>query len=316
MQHFAKRAAPLTDLLKKDAFQWSEAAQLSFDNLKDALSNAPVLVCPDFSRSFIIETDASGKGLGAVLRQEHGVIAFESRKFNAREMNYHVYDQEMLAILHAFAKWHHYLYGSKIKVKTDHRTLKYFLTQPNLSMKQKRWLATVQSYDFDIEYRKEKENVVADALSRMWSCKLSAISTLHQEWILGIQEEYMQNSDAAPIFVELQSPSSQGHVRFQLRNGLLWCRDRIYLVPDSKYRLMVLQKMHSSPMSGHTVSQKHMKKSRRALFGMVCGEMWLSLSVNVCPANKIKWTAGYPQAFCNRYPFLKANGLTLPWISL
>ena len=252
IRHFVKRAAPLTDLLKKDAFQWSEATQFSFDNLKDALSNAPVLVCPDFSRSFIIETDASGKGLGAVLRQEHGVIAFESRKFNAREMNYHVYDQEMLAILHAFAKWHHYLYGSKIKVKTDHRTLKYFLTQPNLSMKQKRWLAAVQSYDFDIEYRKGKENVVADALSRMWSCKLSAISTLHQEWILGIQEEYMQNSDAAPIFVELQSPSSQGHVRFQLRNGLLWCRDRIYLVPDSKYKLMVLQEMHSSSMSGHT----------------------------------------------------------------
>ena len=85
----------------------------------------------------------------------------------------------------------------------------------------------------------------------------------------------MQNSDAAPIFVELQRPSSQGHIRFQLRNGLLWCRDRIYLVPDSKYRLLVLQEMHSSPMSGHTgLSQKHMKRSRRALFGMVCGEMW------------------------------------------
>ena len=106
------------------------------------------------------------------------MIAFESRKFNAKKMNYHVYDQEMLAILHAFAKWHHYLYGSKIKVKTDHRTLKYLLMQPNLSMKQKRWLATVQSYDFDIEYRKGKENVVADAFSKMWSCKLS-ISMLH-----------------------------------------------------------------------------------------------------------------------------------------
>ena len=125
-------------MLKKDAFKWFEEAQLSFEDLKNALSIALVLAHPDFMKPFIVETDASGKGLGAVLRQEHGVIAFESRKFNAKELNLHVYDQEMLAILHAFEKWLHYLYGSKIKIKMDHRTLRYFLTQPNLSMKQKR----------------------------------------------------------------------------------------------------------------------------------------------------------------------------------
>ena len=89
IKHFSRRAAPLTDLLKKDAFKWSEEAQLSFEDLKNALSIAPMLACSDFTMPFIVETDASGKGLGAVLRQEHGVIAFESRKFDAKEMNPH-----------------------------------------------------------------------------------------------------------------------------------------------------------------------------------------------------------------------------------
>ena len=92
IKHFARRAAPLTGLLNKDAFKWSKEAQPSFEDLKNALSRALVLACPDFTKTFIVETDASGKGLGVVLRQEHGVIAFESRKFDAKEMNLHVCD--------------------------------------------------------------------------------------------------------------------------------------------------------------------------------------------------------------------------------
>ena len=94
----------LVDLLKKDAFKWSKEAQLSFEDLKNALSIAHVLVCPDFTKPFIVETNASGKGLEVVLRPKHGVIAFESKKFDAKEMNLHVYDQEMLALLHALEK--------------------------------------------------------------------------------------------------------------------------------------------------------------------------------------------------------------------
>ena len=106
IRHFATKASPLTDLLKKDAFRWSKEARLSFEDLNNALSNAPTPLCHDFSQPFIVEANASGKGLGAVLRQEHGVIAFESKKFNAKELPHHVYDEEMLAIMHTFKKWH------------------------------------------------------------------------------------------------------------------------------------------------------------------------------------------------------------------
>lgn len=95
----------------------------NFEDLKDALTHAHVLVYLDFSNPFTVEVNANGKGWGAVLWQEHRVIAFESRKFDAREVDYHVYDKESLAILHAFKKWHHYLCWTKIRVKTDHRTL-------------------------------------------------------------------------------------------------------------------------------------------------------------------------------------------------
>ena len=77
---------------------WIEKAQLSFEDLKVALTHAHVLICLDFSRSFIVEANASGKALGAILRHEHGVIAFEIRKFDAKELNYHIYDREMLAM--------------------------------------------------------------------------------------------------------------------------------------------------------------------------------------------------------------------------
>ena len=116
-----------------------------------------------------------------------------------KEREMHVYKQEMLAILHAIKKWHHYLYGTHFKVKSDHRVLRSFLSQPNLSPKQRRWLATLQYYDFDITYMAGKDNVVVDALSRMWACCISTVSTIYKDWINDIQEEYMLDEHAVQI---------------------------------------------------------------------------------------------------------------------
>jgi hypothetical protein len=113
-----------------------------------------------------MECDASGEGVGAVLSQDGHPIAFESRKLLPHERSYSIYDKEMLAIMHALAKFRQYLVGNRFRVKTDHNSLRHFMGQQGLNDRQQRWVSKVQAYDFDIEYVRGKHNVVADALSQ------------------------------------------------------------------------------------------------------------------------------------------------------
>ena len=130
---FSQFAAPLTDLTKKRAFTWTDLAQKNFEEMKVIMSSYPVLALPDFSQPFVVEGDASGEGLGAVLMQNHHPIAFESCKLKNYERHYSIYDKVMLAILHALTKFRQYLVGSKFKIKTDHNSLKYFLELKELN---------------------------------------------------------------------------------------------------------------------------------------------------------------------------------------
>ena len=130
------------------------------------MSTCPVLALSDFTRPFILECDASGEGIGAVLMHDRHPIAYESRKLTPAERLYSIYDKEMLAIVHALTKFWQYLVGAKFVVRTDHNSLRYFLEQWDLNERQQKWVSKVQSFDFDIEYVKGKNNVVADALSR------------------------------------------------------------------------------------------------------------------------------------------------------
>ena len=93
MKNFLTIAAPLTSLTKKDAFRWSSEADIAFQNIKDALTKAPILTTPDFQKPFIIECDASGLGIGAVLMQEGHPIAFERRKLNDQEKRMLIYNK-------------------------------------------------------------------------------------------------------------------------------------------------------------------------------------------------------------------------------
>jgi hypothetical protein len=126
---FSQLGVPLTDLTKKGAFRWSEEAQVAFDRMKKVMSTFPVLALPYFSQPFVLECDASGEGIGAVLMQNRHPIAFESRKLREPEKLYPIYDKEMLAIMHALAKFRQYLVGGRFVVRTDHNNLRYFLEQ-------------------------------------------------------------------------------------------------------------------------------------------------------------------------------------------
>lgn len=130
----------------------------------------------DPSADFVVCTDASLDGIGAVLMQEGRPISFESRKLKTHELNYPTHDLELAAVVHALVRWRHFLLGHRFELHSDHQSLQYIFTQPNLNARQRRWMEFLCEYDFDVHYIKGKENVVADALSRRHHA-LSSMST-------------------------------------------------------------------------------------------------------------------------------------------
>jgi hypothetical protein len=241
---FSQLCAPLTDLTKKGAFKWSEEAQLTFDKMKKVMSTCPVLSLPDFSQPFILECDASGLGIGVVLMQNRHPIAYESRKLRGPELLYTIYDKEMLAIMHALAKFRQYLVGAKFVVRTDHNSLKYFLEQKDLNERQQKWVSKIQAYNFDIEYVKGKNNVVADALSRRPSTY--SMSEISVDWKSHLLVEYSKNKFAC----ELMDGQVQDD-RYRIVDDIIYYKGRIYLVPESLFKKKVLQAFHNSSLVGH-----------------------------------------------------------------
>ena len=132
---YGKIAEPLTQLLRKNLFQWGPAATKAFTELKTAMTIVPVLVMPDFEKEFVVETDASGVELGAVLMQGGRPIAYMSRALSERNRAKSVYERELMAIVLALQKWRHYLLGRHFKVLTDQKSLRHLFDQLGLNNK-------------------------------------------------------------------------------------------------------------------------------------------------------------------------------------
>lgn len=171
---FSSVAAPLSDLTKKNKANqvvWLEECQAAFTKLKQALVEAPVLQNPNFNRPFVLQTDASDRGIGAVLSQdgadgqEHP-IAYLSRKLLTREVSYSAVEKECLAIVWGVQKLHTYLYGRSFTIQTDHQPLRWLNQIRDKNQRLLRWSLTLQQYRFVMEHRSGAANRNADGLSR------------------------------------------------------------------------------------------------------------------------------------------------------
>jgi hypothetical protein len=134
--------------------------------LKNLLTAAPVLAQPDIDKPFDVYYDASGIGIGCVLMYDGRATAYASRQLWRHEEHYPTHDLEFLAIVHALKVWRHYLLGNLVHIYTDHKSLKYLFTQPDLDMRQRRWLEPIKDYELEVHYHRGKANVVADVLNR------------------------------------------------------------------------------------------------------------------------------------------------------
>ncbi|KAI2662301.1 Retrovirus-related Pol polyprotein from transposon 17.6 [Labeo rohita] len=174
--NFSSLAAPLTDLTRKgqpEKICWTAAAEEALQRIKAALTSSPVLRAPDFSCPFLLQTDASDTGLGAVLSQvqggeEHPII-YISRKLSPAERNYATVEREALAIKWAVLELRYYLLGRKFTLVTDHAPLQWMARAKDTNARVTRWFLALQDFHFEVRHRAGVANANADGLSRIWT---------------------------------------------------------------------------------------------------------------------------------------------------
>ena len=190
-QHYGIICKPLIELLNKDKFQWNTKVEAAFLTLKKAITQALVLALPNFSKTFVVETDACDVGVGAVLMREGRPLVYISQTLSPKHLGLSVYDKELLVVLVAIDKWRHYLESSHFIIKTDHESLRFLLQQRLHTQLQRKGASKLLGLDYTIKYRQGRENRVVDALSRRegeGSCY--AITTIIPDWVKEIIESY------------------------------------------------------------------------------------------------------------------------------
>ena len=171
IKDFAKICSPLNYLTRKEVkFEWNAQCEEAFEKLKHTFLNPPILDYPNFNESitFHLHTDASGYAIGAVLSNNNGKpIAYASKTLNKAELNYPTIEKELLALVWAIRHFRPYLYGRKFVVHTDHRPLVYLFSLTDPSSRLTKFRLALEEYLFDIFYIPGKDNLIADALSRI-----------------------------------------------------------------------------------------------------------------------------------------------------
>ena len=288
---FAKVATPLHALTKKDVeFVWDPLCQEAFEELKDLLTKAPVLAFPDFKMPFILETDASGSGLGAVLAQQQGdgfvrPIAYASRTLQPNEKKYGVTELEGLGVVWAVKHFRPYLYGHHCDLYTDHEALKSLLNTPQPSGKLARWGMAIQELDIQIHHRSGKHNNNADALSRY--PLQQSLGSEEQEGVVAVVEmalpeddlPLLQREDKAlkEIIVFLETgvlPENEkqarqivlSQTRYTLESGVLYRVEdngTLRVIPPEKLREGLFQAAHGGVFGAHLGEAKVFGELRR-----------------------------------------------------
>ncbi|KAK1683149.1 hypothetical protein QYE76_043997 [Lolium multiflorum] len=257
IEGFSKIAGPMTKLLKKNTpFVWTDECETSFQTLKEKLTTAPVLAVPEPGKDYTVYCDASKNGLGCVLMQD--------RK-----------------------SWRQFLYGSKCELYTDHKGLKYFFTQKELNMRQKRWLELIKDYELTINYTPGKANVVADALSRKstenqpkeWEIPKELRKELEEAQILLIRGDTVGSIATMRIMDEMYSDLKYEIIRKQVDDlfiqeeikrigegkpsefnlgefDSLYFQKRICVPDDPEVNSIILKEAHETPYSIHPGSTK------------------------------------------------------------
>src|ERR1700754_999482 len=187
-------------------------------------------------------------------------------KLQGAELNYPTHEKELLAIVHALKIWRHYLFGQHFIVFTDHHSLKFLDTQPHLSRRQARWQEHLAEFDFEIQYKPSKQNVVANALSRPPQINQLSVDNMDTTDLSRIKDKYQEDPTLRPIWEALEpdseetgedNPAIMRH--YSRRNDLLFYssipqdtdNERL-CIPKDSIREEILYDHHDAPVAGHS----------------------------------------------------------------
>jgi hypothetical protein len=305
IDHYARRALPLTALLKKGVpFHLGPAAQAAFAELKTQLASAPVLAIADPSKPYQVVADASKHDLGGILLQDGHPVAYESRKLKPAEQNYATHERETLAVIHCLRAWRCYLQGAEFEAHTDHKPLLLLDSQPMLSARQARWVEFLTQFNFQWRYVKGEANP-ADHLTRVPQhvppAVLSAVATRSQA-----KKSAVGGEGARPVLLPdlpqlpaavIPAPSREHNAAFyeQVRQAVqadawfqhaanvkkltqvdgLWFRgDQLVIPHDATLRRQLIVEHHGPVYSGHFGTRKTAQSLLRHVW-------WPRLEANV-----------------------------------
>jgi hypothetical protein len=263
-------------LKKSTKYVWSKECAEAFQTLKKLLITSPVLVQPDIAKPFNVYCDASSTGLGCVLMQEGRVISYSLRQLRRHEEHYPTHDLELAAMVMALRTWRHYLMGNVVHIYTDHKSLKSIFTQPDLNMRQRRWLELIKDYELEVHYHPGKANVVADVLSRKGHCNyLPAVRSTREESSTQVLLDLsLFNITLTPtlkgeIIATQKNDAGMAHIKRRIQEGdpkvacfhddaegTLWFKDRLIVSRKEALKKKILDEAHTSRYSIHPDSTK------------------------------------------------------------
>ena len=303
VKDFATLCRPLHRLMEKGSpFTWTDECQQAFNQLRTKLTSPPILAFPNFSKPFILNTNASDSGIGAVLsqRQENGeerVIAYASRTLSRAERNYSVTRRELLAVITFVLHFRQYLLGTTFELRTDHNSLKWLKTFKHPEGQLARWLQKLEEFSFTVQHRPGRKHGNADSLSRLEDILPVNATQLSDESLCGLTTAEMhdlqlKDETISPVLLAMEAGqhpdnSTLGQYSFHTRklfqlwdqlvveDGVLLCcfvtttgvePPAKQMVAPKCVREDILESLHAGPSGGHLVQAKTLSKLKSRFY--------------------------------------------------